>query len=241
MTALECAPMFKRLITILIAPLLLMSGCGEQPTIRQYETTRPIGFDWPETELREAEAEVDGFEWVWDVPAGWIDAPELAEQHVADYRMKGSNESLPGRMTVSKIDGDAGGVNANVMRWLKQLYVTTPRTLGPDDSVKPLPVDVGTMYLIELHGQYKGEHMPTRISGAIIQLPSEGGVYQTWFFKMAGDEATVAAHRMGMAQMILTFRPKGTPRPNLPGIDLSSPDLPSQTPDEAPEEPIDQP
>ena len=217
--------MFKRLTLILIAPLLLM-GCGEEPTIQQYDVTLPVGFDWPATELREAGAEVDGMAWVWEVPPGWIDAPEVPDQLVADYRFPGSDDSLPGRMTVSKIDGDAGGVNANVIRWLQQIYVTQARGLGPKDRVsEPMNIDVGTATFVELHGQYQGEHMPTRIAAAIVQIPAEGGgVFQTWFFKLAGDNATVDANRMGMAQMLLTFRPKGTPRPALPGLDEVEPD-----------------
>lgn len=212
--------MFKRMILILIAPLLLM-GCGEEPTIERYEASKPIGFDWPVTQRREAEVKVDDYEWVWDVPAGWIDAPEVPDQLIADYRFKGSNESLPGRLTVSKIDGDAGGVDANVMRWLQQLYVTTARGLGPRDKVsEPMSIGFGRATFVELHGQYQGEHMPTRLSAAIVQIPAEdGSVFQTWFFKLVGDDATIQANRTGMAQMILTFRPKGTPRPMLPGID----------------------
>ena len=231
-------PLMKRLLTILIAPLLLLAGCGESPTIRQYETTSPIGFDWPETELREAEVQADGFEWVWDVPAGWVDAPEVPEQLIADYRFSGSGDALPGRMTVSKIDGDAGGINANVMRWLQQLYVTTARGLGPEDKISdPMQVTAGIATFVELHGQYQGPYNPTRISAAIVQLPAEGGgVYETWFFKLAGDEATIDANRIGMAQMILTFRPKGMERPDLPGIDA-----PVSVNDEASEEPTDEP
>ncbi|MEO0475196.1 MAG: hypothetical protein AAF085_04375 [Planctomycetota bacterium] len=236
----------NRLLTILIAPLLMI-GCGDGPTIRQYETTEPVGFDWPTTELREAEVEVDDLAWVWEVPAGWIDAPEVPDQLIADYRFPGSDDSLPGRMTVSKIDGDAGGVDANVMRWLQQLYVTTARQLGPKDKIsEPMSLGgIGIATFVELHGQYQGEHTPTRISAAILQIPSEGGgVFQTWFFKLAGDDATIEANRMGMAQMLLTFRPKGSPRPELPGLDevgfedvsgLPAPDESSE------EEPAEQP
>lgn len=208
-------------LTILIASFLLV-GCGEEPTIQRYETAVPAGYDWPASPLREAGVEVDGLAWVWEVPAGWIDAPEVPDQLIADYRFKGATELLPGRMTVSKIDGDAGGVDANVLRWLKQIYVTVPRGLGPKDKVTPMPLGRGTITFVELHGQYQGEHMPTRISAAIVQVPKEdGSVFQTWFFKMAGDEATIDADsaRMGLAQMVLTFRPKGTPRPALPGLD----------------------
>lgn len=208
-------------LTILIVPLVML-GCGEESMVERYETTLPAGFDWPATELREASHKADDMTWVWEVPAGWMDAPEVPDQLVADYRFKGSNESLPGRMTVSKIDGDAGGVNANVLRWLQQIYLTTPRGLGPKDKMTPMPIGIGTVTFVELHGQYQGEHMPTRISAAIVQIPADdGSVYQTWFFKMAGDDATVdsEAVRMGLAQMVLTFRPKGTPRPPLPGLD----------------------
>ena len=214
----------KPLTFILIAPLLLM-GCGEEPTVQQYDVTLPAGFDWPETELREDGVAVGEMQWVWEVPAGWIDAPEVPDQLLADYRFKGSNESLPGRMTVSKIDGDAGGVNANVFRWLQQIYVTEVRGLGPkDDVTDPIQIPVGTVTFVDLHGQYQGEHLPTRIYAAIVQIAAEGGgVYQTWFFKLAGDDATIKANRAGMAQLVLTFRPKGMDRPALPGLDPVEP------------------
>lgn len=215
----------KRLMTILIAPLLLM-GCGDEPTIQRYESTLPAGFDWPKTEQREGAYESNSMPWVWEVPAGWVDAPEVPDQLVADYRLKGSNESLPGRVTVSVMEGDAGGVQANVLRWLQQLYVTQARTLGPQDKVEqPMRVPYGYATFVELHGQYQGEHNPTHIFAAIVQIPAEDdSIFQTWFFKLAGDEATVDAreNRLGMAQMILSLRPKGAGRPELPGIDDAS-------------------
>lgn len=215
--------MRNRLLTILIAPLLVL-GCGEEPTIQTYEVTQPVGFDWPESELREVSVEVDGLDWVWEVPAGWIDAPEVPDQLIADYRFKGATELLPGRVTVSKLDGDGGGVNANVLRWLGQIYLPDmARMLGPKDSITPaFNLDYGAVTFVDLHGQYQGEFMPTRIYGALIQLPAEGGgVYQTWFIKLACDEQTFDSKdvRTGLVQMALTFRPKGTPRPMLPGVD----------------------
>lgn len=212
--------MRKCILPILIVPMLLV-GCGEEPTIQRYEVTKPVGFDWPDTQRREASHETDGLTWVWDVPAGWVDAPEVPDQLIADYRFPGTTLSLPGRLTVSKIDGDAGGIDANALRWLQQLYVTTARKLGPNDKVsQPMSVGVGEVTFVELHGQYQGEHMPSRISAAILQIPAEGGgVFQTWFFKLVGDDATIETNRTGMAQMLLTFRPEGVPRPSLPGID----------------------
>ena len=212
-------PMLKRFIPILISAMLLV-GCGEEPKVQRYEVTKPAGFNWPTSELREDGVKVDRYEWVWDVPEGWIDAPEVPSQLLADYRFKGSNESLPGRATVSKIDGDAGGVNANVLRWLQQIYVTNVTGIGPDDKVDgPFNIGVGQITFVDLHGQYQGEHMPSRIYAVILQIPAEGGgVFQTWVFKLAGDHETVEANRAGMAQMAFSFRPKGAPRLDLPSF-----------------------
>lgn len=214
--------MHKYVLPILIAPLLMLNGCGEEPTIERYEVTQPAGFDWPKTQRREAGYEADGLALVWEVPAGWMDAPEVPELLIADYRFKGSSESLPGRMTVSMIQGDGGGIDVNVERWQRQLYVTTPRGLGPKDNIsdEPLAVPVGRATFVELAGQYQGEHMPTHLSAVIVQIPAEGGgVFQTWFFKLVGDEATVNANRWNMGKLILNFRPKGSPMIALPELD----------------------
>jgi hypothetical protein len=233
---------FSSIVTASLLSLTLL-GCGEEPTVQRYETTQPVGFDWPATERRDDVVTVDNLSWTWEVPAGWIDAPEVPEQLVADYRFPGSTDDLPGRLTVSHIDGDAGGTDANVMRWLQQLYVTTARRLGPNDRVsQPMSIPVGTATFVELHGQYQGPYLPTRISAAIVQIPAEGGgVFQTWFFKLAGDDATIEANRMALAKMILSFRPEGTEMPSLPGLDPTAPAPPPTptTPPAKPAEPAD--
>jgi len=215
---LEWSPMLKGLMTILIASLVLLAGCGEEPAIETYEVSLPAAYPWPETERREVTHEAEGSKWVWEIPAGWADAPEVPELLIADYRFKGMNESLPGRMTVSMIAGDGGGIDTNVRRWQQQMYVTTVQGLGPNDKVsEPMRIPYGFATFVELAGQYQGEHMPTHLSAAIVQIPAEGGgVYQSWFFKLVGDQETIEANRLKMARLILSFRPEGEDAPNLP-------------------------
>lgn len=224
--------MFKGMLTILIASLVLLAGCGEEPTIQTYEVSLPVAYAWPASERREVTHETDGVEWVWEVPAGWIDAPELPELLLADYRFQGSNESLPGRMTVSMIEGDGGGIDTNVLRWLQQMYITTVQVPGPSDKVsEPMRIPVGEATFVELTGQYQGEHVPTHLSAAIVQIPAQGGgIYQSWFFKLVGDKETIEANRLKMARMILSFRPKGTDPPKLPDTD-DEPAAPAPDPD----------
>ena len=201
-----------------VTSLVRLAGCGEEPTIQTYEAALPAAYPWPESERREVTHEAGGTKWVWEVPAGWVDAPEVSELLTADYRFKGSSESLPGRLTVSMIEGDAGGVDTNVRRWLQQMYITTVRGPGPGDMVsEPMRVPYGFATFVELAGQYQGEHMPTHLYAAIVQIPAqEGGVYQSWFFKLAGDAATIDSNRRKMLRMVLSFRPEGAEAPNLP-------------------------
>ena len=210
--------MLKGLTTILIASLVLLAGCGEEPTIETYEVSLPAAYPWPETERREVTIDAEGANWVWEVPAGWVDAPEVPELLLADYRFKGTSESLPGRMTVSMITGDGGGIDTNVKRWQQQMYITTVQGLGPNDLVsEPLRIPYGIATFVKLAGQYQGEHTPTHLSAAIVQIPAEGGgVYQSWFFKMVGDAATIEENNLKMARMILSFRPEGADAPDLP-------------------------
>lgn len=217
--------MHKRCLTILIAPLLLL-GCGEEAEVRVYESTRPASYNWPDTEPRQAshtetyrtpdgEREVT---WVWDVPEGWVDAPEVSQFHVADYRFPGTTQALPGRLTVSVSRGDGGGVRENIQRWRGQLFLAPPKGPAPGDSVsRPMGVPVGEATIVELSGQYQGEHVPTHLLGAIVQVPAQdGSTFQTWFFKMLGDRQTINNNRKKMLRMILSLRPEGAPAPDLP-------------------------
>ena len=98
-----------------------------------YETTPVVGYAWPETEPGEGSAE--GM--VWEVPAGWIVTGDVPEALLADYRFEGSTPDLPGRLTVSMIPGDGGGVEANVARWADQLLVATPSDPSSIVTVSP--------------------------------------------------------------------------------------------------------
>lgn len=220
------AEMRLRLIPLLLT-MLVMTGCGEEPAVRTYEVTRPASYDWPETEPREDRHEAGGIAWVWSVPAGWVDAPEVPDQLVADYRFKGTGDALPGRMTVSVIPGEAGGLMANVVRWRQQMFATTISGIGPKDVVHS---PVRGLTIVELTGQYQGPYVPTRLVGAIFQIPSkDGGILQTWFFKMVGDETTIQKNWLAFARVFMSFRPEGAEAVELPD-DL----LPPAPTDEAP-------
>lgn len=236
------AEMRRVIHTILMSGLActVLAGCGDEPAVRTYEVAKPVAYAWPKTEAREQAYEEDNVAWVWDVPAGWVDAPEVPEQLVADYRFKGVDEDLPGRMTLSVISGDAGGVMANVARWRQQMFSMPVTGLGPKDLLsRPMPAPAGELTIVELEGQYRGPHEPTYLLGAILRVPAtDGSTYQTWFFKMVGDRPTIQENRLALAKMFLSFRPKGTdpvslpPDFFLPGTGAPGEDAPDATAEE---------
>lgn len=202
----EMRPLMPLLFVIVFA----LAGCGEEPAVRVYETTRPAAYVWPQADAdaRTDEHEINGVTWAWDVPEGFVDAPQLPDRLIADYRFKGANEELPGRLTVSMIPGEAGGVMANVQRWQRQLYMTEPMGLSKHDLVTPMITPNNLeLVLVRLTGQYRGPHVPTDLLGAIILVRTPGGeVMQSWFFKMVGDRETIEANTHLFPRIYTSFR-----------------------------------
>lgn len=214
-------------VVVLMLVWMALAGCGEEPAVRVYETTRPAAYAWPRTAERTAEHKVDGLTWAWDVPEGFVDAPEVPDQLIADYRFKGASEELPGRLTVSMIPGEAGGVMANIKRWQSQLFVSGEvKTFGPNDMISP-PFSSGNLELtlVRLTGQYQGPYVATDLLGAIIRVSSiDGRVVQTWFFKMLGDAPSIDAQTYAFQRICNSFRIADVDPSNLPKPLLGRPD-----------------
>ena len=211
--SLECRPVKCFPLFLLCVPLLL-TACDEQPGIVVYETAPAAAYDWPQTEPREDTAE--GL--TWRVPAGWVAAQDVPDALLADYRFPGTTPSLPGRLTVSRIPGDAGGLEANVGRWEQQFFIFTPQHPELAQRISPvLEHLLGSVRIVEMYGQYRGPTTPYAMVAAVVTLlDAEGRAAATWVFKMTGDEQTVRAEAQGLAQVVQTLRPEGMAAPTIP-------------------------
>lgn len=209
-------PLMKRTVLLtLLLPAMLLTACGEGEDIVVYEMTPVARFAWPNTAWRESGAQ--GL--VWDVPAGWVATEDIAEELVADYRFKGMSEDLPGRMTVSMIPGNGGGLDANLSRWRGQFFLDVMlRQRAPlREQVSPaLPFGLGTLHFVEIEGDYINRHAPTMMLVAMFTfLDNQGQPLQTWFFKLTGDRETIQRAREDFIRVVMTFRREGDPRPDL--------------------------
>lgn len=111
------------LLAITLPAVLLLVGCDREVEVRTYREVTvaptPVGalFDSTGGETGSATGNES---WRWVAPTGWNELPGDGLR-LARFGMPGGGES-----TVVVLAGDAGGVEANVRRWLTQLGLDLP-------------------------------------------------------------------------------------------------------------------
>lgn len=121
----------------------------------------------------------------WSVPADWKEIPPaqflLAEFSVADGKAD---------VNVASLNGDGGGVPANINRWRRQLGLAPLSEEDFSKSVETIDVAGGKASLVDLTGTNMQTGQPTRLVGVIAPQGD-----RTWFYKLMGDANTVAAQK----------------------------------------------
>lgn len=124
---------------------------------------------------------------LWMVPSDWKEG-ELTEFLTARYIIHGNGDETAA-VNVSRLDGDGGGLLANINRWRGQLGQPP---ITDDDAAKLPTMDAsgakGT--IADFTGADARSGKPARLIGVI--LPLDG---QTWFYKLMGDPDLVARQK----------------------------------------------
>ena len=121
----------------------------------------------------------------WKIPADWKEQP-AGQMQTAKFTVTDKAE-----VTVSAFPGDTGGVLANVNRWRKQLGLPEAGAADLSKLVTPLDLGWATGMLVDMTNQ-------DRRMVAVI-APRAG---QTWFFKLLGDEPSVAKAKDSFVQFV---------------------------------------
>jgi len=132
----------------------------------------------------------------WALPKGWTESRSAGGMRYATLKA-----SAPGKVDVSVtvFPGPAGGELANVNRWRNQIG------LGPLDEPalakarKVVKSAAGAVSLYDFAGS--GDKGSRMIVGL---LPGADG--NSWFLKMAGDDAPMAASRADFLAMLESLR-----------------------------------
>jgi hypothetical protein len=131
----------------------------------------------------------------WTVPAGWQAGP-LAQFLVAKYIVPGADDAKA-EVNVSSLNGDGGGLLANVNRWRGQLG------LGPvtDEQLKPQleSIDAGgsKAAVVDISGTNPADGKPAELVGVVLPLGND-----TWFYKLMGDAGVVTKQKAAFIQFV---------------------------------------
>jgi len=128
----------------------------------------------------------------WKVPEGWQEQSP-SEMRVGSFLRK--NNGKQADISVVPLSGDAGGDLANINRWRGQISLGPVADNDlPQQSQKIAPAG-RPMNLVNYANQGK------RLVAAIYH---RGG--RTWFFKMTGDDALVAATKPSFLEFLNSLK-----------------------------------
>lgn len=122
----------------------------------------------------------------WIVPRGWQEKPGSGFRY-ATFVIPGSG-ALTGDLSVTVLEGDAGGLLSNVNRWRGQIGLTELTDAQLSGASKKIHPNGRSMSLVSfasadnlIDGQYK-----KRLMAAVY---ASGG--KSWFFKLTGEDRLV--------------------------------------------------
>ena len=120
----------------------------------------------------------------WEVPASWQEKP--ASPMVLKSFSVGDTDHET-KISITRFPGDVGGPLAIVNLWRNQLSLEP--IAGSELSKVTTSIDVlgGKATLVEMNGTDPKTGKPARMIAAMVPRKE-----QTWFYKLMGDEATVA-------------------------------------------------
>ena len=130
------------------------------------------------------------------VPAEWEREAPSNRLRLAQFQVpRAEGESQPTEIVVYHFGGAAGGVDANIARWINQ-FTGQGRTADVKKGESPQ----GVYYLVDISGTYnmpvgppirrKTKELPdARMLGIILEIKDQGN----YFLKMAGPEKSVGA------------------------------------------------
>jgi hypothetical protein len=123
----------------------------------------------------------------WQLPSNWAADPKASSMVAAAY--DAANSEGGGRVTVTLLTNDGGGLLANINRWRQQVG------LPPVEKVEQQPLtDLGAgSVLVNLVSADGAKGM----SAAII-----GSREQTWFFKLTGSAKGIETERQQFERMV---------------------------------------
>lgn len=129
----------------------------------------------------------------WTTPSGWQEKPGSGFRY-ATFVVSGPGGAVAD-LSVTVLEGDAGGTLSNINRWRGQLGVgpLSPSQWAQEEKIiRP----AGRSMVYTSFGNNKN-----RMSAALYTTPG-----QTWFFKLVGDDAVVRSAASDFAKFLESLK-----------------------------------
>lgn len=134
----------------------------------------------------------------WQVPGDWK-AQAVPQMVHSKWTVSAGETAATADVTVSVFPGETGGLVANLNRWRSQVGLSP----APDAELNALQdnLDVlgGKATLADFEGSSPESGDPARIVAVVVRRDG-----YSWFYKLLGSPAAVAAHREAFVQFIQT-------------------------------------
>jgi hypothetical protein len=126
---------------------------------------------------------------VWTAPAGWTEKP-LGPVRKGSFALRASGDDGEADLSITAFPGDVGGLLANLNRWRGELQLAplTQADLPTASTTAPAADPALRFIVVDFSGTPAGT--ATRTLGAILPVGND-----TYFFKLKGPEAVVAAQK----------------------------------------------
>ena len=166
---------FSRVLPLLsgFSLLILASGCTGDPEPRRYSEIDPPSREG-ETRLLQRDAKAP---MTWTLPEGWSEQPEGDPMRLTGfwapdpaYATRGETDPKPVDVSLVQLAGDAGGLEANVTRWLGQVKI--PPSYASQAIAEATPVRLASGeegIIVDFTGFLSGDLTQSQsIVGAIV-------------------------------------------------------------------------
>lgn len=130
----------------------------------------------------------------WQLPAGWTAAPAASSMRYATFTVAAA-DGTKGEAVITHFPGDVGGDLQNVNRWLQQVSLPPVASDALAPMISTVTAGPKTLSLIDVTGAQ------TRLVAGWTRHGAD-----TWFFKLTGPDALVAAEKAKFTAFLESVR-----------------------------------
>jgi hypothetical protein len=196
--------MLPRAACLLLAATCLLAGCKDReitayraPKDPAAPSAAPAAASAGGDAMANTTVPTGSDRLAWTAPAHWV-AKAPGQMRKGSFAIKG-DAGAEADLSITAFPGDTGGLLANLNRWRGQISLPPLAAGELDGSLQHFDGAGLHFEVVDFAGTANGT--PTRILGAVLSRPGE-----TWFFKLMGPDALVAAQKNDFLEFLRSVK-----------------------------------